>query len=124
MGIVKVAGETHPDNGLQGGTQAGNIYQLAEGRIGTDGQRVDRTLNDCAQLDCTAVPVGPTTPWIWATLKFDLQGNFIQPIDKQIFPTYSIYQDGQRIGNAIPQSDAEAFISKDANSMRKATDIQ
>src|SRR5437588_10073611 len=46
-----------------GGAEVGQppMYQLAEGRIGTIGQTVSRTINGA----------GTTVPWIWSVTKFD-----------------------------------------------------
>ena len=82
------------------------IYQLAEGRLGSLGQKVNKTLN------------GGTTPWIWSVIRFNLQAE-LDPssIDHAIFPTYYVYQDGQLI-SVFPQANHEAFIALDATYQR------
>jgi hypothetical protein len=92
-------GETHPSNGANGFTTTNTgVYQLAEGRLGSLGQKVNKTLN------------GGTTPWIWSVIRFNLQSE-LDPmaIDRAIFPTYYLYQDGQLIA-VFPQPDHESFI--------------
>jgi hypothetical protein len=111
-------------NGVKGITPSGTaIFQLNEGRIGFVGQAADRTINDCQSLFCITVPIGPTTPWIWSVIKFDVQGKLVS-VDHQIFPTYSIYEDGNFVDHH-GQSDPEAFISlDDTNSLKRPGDIQ
>jgi hypothetical protein len=65
--------------------------------------------------------VGDTTPWIWSVIRFSLDGNRL-PADLQIFPTYSIYEDGQLLGT-VPQSNPESFIALDDTSQRHVADI-
>lgn len=116
VGWVPFAGQPHPNNGTKDISASGGVFQLNEGRIGEGGQAVDRTLNACSQLDCIDVPIGPTTPWIWSVVRFDAEGN-LSPLDHQIFPTYSLYENGQ-LRTIFPQSAPEPFISLDASSQR------
>jgi Glucodextranase, domain B/Carboxypeptidase regulatory-like domain len=105
-------GEVHPSNGSDGLTPAQTgAYQLNEGRIGSDGQTINQTIN------------GHSTPWIWNVVRFDLAGN-LQPadIDHQIFPTYYVYADGQLI-NVYPQAPSATFIAFDASSQRLPSDV-
>lgn len=121
---VRVVAKAHDDNGKRNKTPAEtSIFQINEGRLGDDGLAVDRTINACNQQHCQEILSGPTTPWIWNVIKFDLNGNFIQPLDRQIFPSYTIYVDKQ-FASEIPQSDAETFISLDQTSQRVLSDIQ
>jgi len=126
-GLVGNAGpEVHPSSGASGLTNSGNgVFQLAEGRLGTAGQLVDLTLNDCDLVlaFCTNIvsDVGKTTPWIWSAIRFDLDGN-LSPLDNQIFPTYAVYEDNERV-NQFPQSDAEVFIALDDTSERLPSEI-
>lgn len=92
------------------------VYQLNEGRIGDDGQRVNRTLNKCNQFDCTQIAADQATPWIWNTITFDISGS-VRPLDHQIFPAYSIYVDGLRTSE-ISQPDFGPFIGLDTLSRR------
>ena len=114
--------EVHPSNGTRGLTDSGNrIFQLNEGRLGTLGQIVDLTLNDCDAFlgQCTNIlsDVGKTTPWIWSVISFDGQGNR-EPIDHQIFPTYFVYEDDELV-EQFAQSEAESFIGLDETSQRE-----
>jgi hypothetical protein len=99
--------EVHPNNWADGLTNSRTgVYQLNEGRLGSDGQSVNQTLN------------GRSTPWIWSVIRFDLKGDLMpEDVDHQMFPTYSVYSDGQLI-RTYPQSDAETFIALDASSQR------
>jgi len=115
LGFADTSPELHPRNGernLEGGMA---FWQLAEGRIGFEGQKVDRTLN--APLGEDLPPVGAITPWIWTAVKFGPDGEFqglggcSEGADCSIFPTHSIFVDGERVGT-IPQSDPEVFIQK------------
>jgi hypothetical protein len=104
--------ETHPSSGSRGLTSSQTgVYQLSEGRLGSLGQRVNRTINS------------RSTPWIWSVIRFDLDG-MLNPgdIDHQIFPTYFVYADGQLIGQ-YSQADAETFIALDETSQRSPGDV-
>jgi hypothetical protein len=93
-------GEAHPNNGANGFTTSGaGLYQLAEGRLGSLGQKVNKTLN------------GGTTPWIWSVIRFNMQAE-LDPsaIDHAIFPTYYLYEDGKLIAT-FPQANHELFIA-------------
>lgn len=124
--LPPVGGQTHPENGAKGLTNSqSGVFQLAEGRLGTLGQAVDLTLNDCDSFlgQCLNHPaeIGKTTPWIWSVIRFDLDGNR-GPIDHQIFPTYYVYEDGELV-EQFPQSDAEVFIALDETSQRHVSEI-
>jgi len=113
----RFGGEPHPSNGENRVTSSGTgLFQLNEGRIGLVGRAVDRTLNDPTGT------VGATTPWIWSVVKFDSAGN-PAPLDHQIFPTYFVYENGQKVGE-FSQSDPESFISLDSGSQRTLEKIQ
>jgi hypothetical protein len=101
------APEVHPSNWADGLTNSQTgVYQLSEGRLGPEGQTVNRTIN------------GHSTPWIWSVIRFDLKGNLSpSDIDHQIFPTYYVYADGQLI-HQYPQSPAAVFIALDDTSQR------
>ncbi|HYX51967.1 MAG TPA: hypothetical protein VE783_00845, partial [Candidatus Limnocylindrales bacterium] len=95
--LPNASGQAHPSNGSNGVTTSGTgVYQLAEGRLGTAGQRINKTLN------------GTTTPWIWSVIRFDASGT-PDTSDHSIFPTFYVYQDGSLIAN-YPQSAPSAFI--------------
>ncbi len=77
----------------------------------------------------TAVPPteqtinGRSTPWIWSVVRFNLQSELDpQAIDHAIFPTYSLYEDGQLVAT-FPQANHEAFIALDATYQRLPSEI-
>ena len=117
--------EPHPDNGKKGTTADQlHVFQLAEGRVGTHAQGVNMTLNSCTSTDANGLcnaPIPPVTPYIWSYPLFDAQGNYT--INTQIFPTYSIYENGKLV-NKIPQAALEDFIKLNATSQVKASDIK
>lgn len=105
--------EVHPDSGvINTDGSAHNFYhvthsigvpegfaQYASGRVGSTGQSMNQEINDME------------TPWIYGLIEFE--GNAYGPehsnIIRQIFPTYWIYVNGERVNN-FPQSDPELFI--------------
>ncbi len=123
LGVLKP--DPHPDNGKYGATANHlHAFQLAEGRVGSDGQAVNRTLNWCTSRDASGScnsPVQSSTPYIWEYPLFDAQGNYT--LQTQIFPTYYIYENGKLVTKR-PQSALETFVSLDAQSQVKANDIQ
>jgi hypothetical protein len=128
VGIQALAPQAHPDNGTDGTTPDQlHVFQLAEGRVGTFAQAANMTLNWCTtknMLGICTTPVPPVTPYIWAYPVFDTQGNYT--MNTQIFPTYSIYEDGKLV-NTIPQTYQENFIQLQAtspNGQVKAADIK
>jgi hypothetical protein len=106
------APEVHPNNWADGLTPSRTgVFQLSEGRLGSDGQTINQTIN------------GHSTPWIWSVIRFDLKGDLVPAdIDHQIFPTYYVYADGQLI-HAYPQSPAAIFIALDATSQRLPSEV-
>jgi glucodextranase-like protein len=109
--VSNASGQNHPSNGSNGITSSGTgVYQLAEGRLGTAGQRVNKTIN------------GTTTPWIWSVIRFDASGN-PDTSDHSIFPTFYVYKDGSLI-NTYPQSAPSAFIPLQDNYQRLPSEIQ
>jgi len=111
-GVVgNASGQNHPSNGSNGVTSSGTgVYQLAEGRLGTAGQRVNKTIN------------GTTTPWIWSVIRFDASGN-PDTSDHSIFPTFYVYQDGSLIRTYL-QSAPSAFIPLGDTYQRLPSQIQ
>jgi hypothetical protein len=104
--------ELHPSNGAKGLTSSGSgVYQLNEGRLGSLGQRVNRTIN------------GRSTPYPWSVIRFDLEG-VLSPSDpdRNIFPTCYLYEDGKLV-RQYPQADAELFIALDEASQRLPGEI-
>ena len=92
------------------GTVNGKQYQLAEGRLGSTGQKINQTIN------------GRTTRWIWSVVELDSSGNPTTS-DHAIFPTYSIYVNGV-LQNTIPQTAASSFIANDQTYQRTPSQIQ
>ncbi len=118
--------QAHPDNGAKGVTGSKlKVFHLNEGRVGLDGQEINFTVNYCTQLTLDGFgnchgDVSAVTPYIYSLVKFDSAGNYT--IDHQIFPTYSIYEDGQLV-NVDHQHPLEDFIKLNSNSQIKAGDI-
>lgn len=105
--------ETHVANGAKGiTTDKSGVYQVAQGRVGAFGQAVDTTINDYGGT------VGATTPWIWTVIKFDVAGNYVFPFavgnkpNISMFPTVSIYENGQRI-RVEPAGGLAPFMAQD-----------
>ena len=86
------------------------VYQLNEGRIGSTGQDVSRTINR------------RTVPWIWNVIKFDRNG-VMNILDNSQFPTYSVYKNGQLL-YSFPQIALPSFILKDETWQRYPWQIQ
>lgn len=108
--VPNASGEAHPFNGARGVTISGTgVFQLAEGRLGSLGQRVNATIN------------GRTTPWIWSVIRFDASGS-LTPLDHAIFPTYYVYKNGILI-STFPQSIPASFILKDSTYQRFPSEI-
>jgi hypothetical protein len=108
--VPNAGGEAHPSNGARGVTSSGSgVFQLAEGRLGSLGQRANTTIN------------GRSTPWIWSVIHFDASGN-LRPLDHAIFPTYYVYKDGDLIAT-YPQSAPATFIALDAFYQRLVPEV-
>ena len=126
FGVLDADG--HPDNGKNGPTPDKlHAFQLAEGRVGSEGQKINMTLNSCTSRDsinrCNA-SAPPTTPYVWAYPLFDSQG--LYTVSGQIFPTYYIYENGILVPEkTIAQHPLEDFIKLNAaTSELKASDIR
>jgi len=105
-----LAGEVHLWNGDKAVIFGRTVYQLNEGRIGSTGQDVSRTINR------------RTVPWIWNVIKFDRNG-VINILDNSQFPTYSVYKNGQLL-YSFPQIALPSFILKDETWQRYPWQIQ
>jgi hypothetical protein len=92
-----------------GTSASGQVYQLAEGRIGTLGQRGSQTIN------------GRTVAWIWNVIEFDSAGNPTYS-DHATFPTYSVYQNGILVAT-YPQGSVASFVALDQTSQRTPSQI-
>jgi len=94
-----LAGQASPYMGASGTSPSGEVYQLAEGRIGTLGQSGSETIN------------GRTVPWIWSVIEFDSSGKPTTS-NHAMFPTYSVYTNGA-LTNTYPQCSVQSFVAND-----------
>jgi hypothetical protein len=102
-GLLDWAGAGQPSQyeGYSSTSPAGQVYQIAEGRIGTAGQAGSETIN------------GRTVPWIWSAIEFNSANgtpNYSPPLGT--FPTYYLYVNGT-LTYTFPQSTVAAFIAHD-----------
>jgi hypothetical protein len=88
-------GNTYPDSG-PGVSGSGEIYQLAEGQVGSAGQKISQTIN------------GRTVPWVWSVIEFNSSN---APTFSQVgmFPSYSVYNNGNFVVT-YPQSTVASFV--------------
>ncbi len=115
--VGSAAPQVHFQNGARAINSTGRIvFQMSQGRVGMTGQEVDRTLN------YPDLRLGSGTPWIWSILRFDKTGSLLA-LDSQIFPTYSIFLDGQLV-QTIRQGDLDFFVIHDETSQRRVDQIQ
>lgn len=103
-------GEANTWNGDVGTVFGTRVYQLTEGRIGTTGQKVNKTINK------------RTAPWIWTVTEFNSHG-VIDTSDNATFPTYSIYTNGQ-LAHTFTQSDLQLFVQKNDTWQRYPWEIR
>jgi len=95
------AGEPSQYEGYSSTSPAGQVYQIAEGRIGRAGQAGSETIN------------GRTVPWIWSAIEFNSANgtpNYNPPLGT--FPTYYLYVNGT-LTYTFAQSTVAAFIAHD-----------
>jgi hypothetical protein len=95
------AGQPSQYEGYSHTSRAGEVYQIAEGRIGSNGQLGSETIN------------GRTVPWIWSAIEFNSANgtpNYNPPLG--MFPTYYLYVNGT-LTYTFTQSTVAAFILKD-----------
>ncbi len=105
------ASQPSPYNGATAcGTPSNQCYQLAEGRLGTKGQKVNQNLN------------GRSTPWIWSVIEFNSAGTPTYT-DHAIFPTYWVYVNGI-LTATYPQSSAATFMANDDSYQRTPSQVQ
>jgi hypothetical protein len=97
-------------NGGPGESGSGQIYQLAEGRIGKVGQTGSMTINS-----------GRTVPWVWSVIEFNSSGNPTYS-DTAIFPTYSVYVNGSLVAT-YTQSSVASFVAYDQTYQRTPSQI-
>lgn len=119
--------EPHADNGQHGRTpDQMHAFQLAEGRIGRDGQTVNMTVNGCTRTNANGIcnaPVTPVTPYIWSYPLFDARGQYTISGQTQIFPTYYVYENGKLV-KKIRQSAVEDFVRLNSTSQVRVGDIK
>jgi hypothetical protein len=84
--------------GKSGTSSSGKVYQVGQGRVGSLGQAGSITINN-----------GRTVPWVYDVIEFDPSGNPTYS-DHATFPTYSIFQNGQRVA-VFPQSSVVSFVN-------------
>jgi hypothetical protein len=103
-------------------SSSGLAYQLVEGRIGTYGQEANTYLNHPEDIGFPSYSLA--TPYIWAAVEFDSNGNLVpfaqgtSQNNLQIFPTYWIYQFGSLVqsttqaalGQFIPLDSTSSFV--------------
>lgn len=90
---------------------SGDVYLLAEGRIGKMGQAGSQTING-----------GRTVPWIWSVIEFNSSGSPTYS-DVAMFPTYSVYVNGSLV-ITYPQSPVATFVANDQTYQRTPSQIQ
>lgn len=95
-------------NGTVDTSPSGYKFQLAEGRLGNEGQAINLTLT------------GRSTPYIWTVVEFDTSYNPSWNIHS-IFPTLYVYKDGTKVDSYIQNlndfTQQNEFYSEDPNSI-------
>jgi hypothetical protein len=89
-------GQPSQYEGYSSTSPSGEVYQIAEGRIGTIGQAASSTIN------------GRTVPWIWSVIEFNSSGSPMYS-NVAMFPTYSVYVSGSLV-TTYNQSTVAAFV--------------
>lgn len=96
--LSPVAADAHTNSGSKGISSSGtSVYQLSEGRLGSDGRRVNLTIN------------GSTTPWIWTIVSFDGPTGSLS--GSSIFPKHTMYINTASSSSTTP--DLSGFIALD-----------
>jgi hypothetical protein len=104
--VFTVAGESSQYNQKLGTSPSGYSYALAEGRVGSWGRTSWLLLT------------GNDVPWIWSVIEYDANGNparYQDAANYQIFPTYSVYINGQFVYKKS-QSSVSDFINLNLSS--------
>lgn len=95
-------------------TSAGNLYSVAECRVGRAPQAIGNTLN------CNSSPSTLTTciPWIYDISEFNEStgaiANVLDPANYAPFPMYYIYLNGQIYAQSV-QEPLASFVSLNAS---------
>ncbi len=97
----------------------GSAFQLAQGRVGQEGQAANAYLNHPNLAGSGTYFLA--TPWIWSAITFAADGSLLpfgqgSPQNNlQIFPTYRVYRNAGLV-QTLTQSPASSFISLDSTS--------
>jgi hypothetical protein len=103
-GLLGWAGKGQPSqyDGYSSTSPSGQVYQIAEGRIGSVGQLGSQTING-----------GRTVPWIWSAIEFNsANGTPTYNPPLAMFPTYYLYVSGS-LAYTFAQSSVAAFTAND-----------
>ncbi len=108
------SGQASQYMGEVGATAAGNIYSVAECRIGPAPQLIVNTLNCNASLST----ITTCTPWIYDVAEFNGStgaiANVLDPANYAPFPMYYIYLNGQIYAQSV-QEPLASFVSLSAS---------
>ena len=121
--IFSLPAQTGSADGANGeGPNGSVLYQAGEGRLGSLGQDVNFYLNKrtfTIPEEFTVADASASTPYIWTSIQFDANGNWI-PLTSgtivqtsSIFPTIVLYKAGSQF-LVYPQQSPETFISLDS----------
>jgi hypothetical protein len=111
-------------DGLVGASQT-LVYHLTEGRIGPEGQAVNRYLNwrNFQDQSYTSPSPSAATPYIWVATVFDINGN-MRPLESgttsstvSVYSSFAAYMNPDGVTRSEPtkqQEDLEIFIAKNA----------
>jgi hypothetical protein len=112
--LFSVAAEAALENGVRRVSRA-MLYQVNSGRLGAEGQQVNAYLNKRQYTGPGLWPMA--TPYIWSAIEFAADGNvrpLLQGSTIQIFPTYFLYRNGQRVlSGSVAQLPIIDFIGLD-----------
>jgi hypothetical protein len=101
------SGQSDQYNG-HSGTVSGELYQMAEGRVGLTGQLLSQEFYNASQSVSGTNVVGVTVPWIYSVIEFNSSGT-PTTTTHTIFPTFSVYKNGV-LQTTYPQSAATQFM--------------
>jgi len=104
-------GQSDRYDGNSSTSPSGELYQMAEGRVGLVGQLLTTTFYNASQSVAGTNVVGVTVPWIYSVIEFDSFGNPTTSIHT-IFPTFSVYENGNLVAT-YPQGPAIQFMILD-----------
>jgi hypothetical protein len=106
------SGQPSQFEGYSSTSPSGQLYQIAEGRVGTVGQLGSETINS-----------GRTVPWIWSAIEFNsANGTPTYNPPLAMFPTYYLYVGGN-LTYTFGQSSVAAFTAKDDTYQLTPSDI-